>query len=387
LSVRIGCNGAEASGSVEGGRFELTLDVPGAEPWTPENPALYEVSVRLERDGDSLDEETHQTGFRRIEQRDGRVLLNGEQVRLRGICHVYDSPATGLTLTDAQVAEDIALLREAGANTVRCHWPMDARFYAACDRAGIMVWTEVPVYCVHVPSEERGSVFADPHALSLAMQMAEEMVAGARNHPSVVLYGAGNECTVDHLEAPAFFEQLCGHIRKLDATRLLSYAALYGNVGPLADWVDVLGINSYWGWYDKVFPLPNGQNCPGASEAPAPEPIDLSGMRNMLEGVLAGRSGLALLLTEFGADSVAGYRSRARDLWSEDYHAALYDAVFALAAEYPQIVGTFPFVLSDYRDPSKLPNAYWNELNLKGIVTYYRERKLAFDALRRAYTA
>jgi beta-glucuronidase len=82
---------------------------------------------------------------------------------------------------------------------------------------------------------------------------------------------------------------------------------------------------------------------------------------------------------------VPGFYSRSRDLWSEDYHADLLGEILALARNYPQIVGTFPFCFSDYRDPSKITNGYWNERNLKGLVDYGRKKKLAFEAVKRAY--
>mgnify|MGYP001366515469 FL=1 len=89
----------------------------------------------------------------------------------------------------------------------------------------------------------------------------------------------------------------------------------------------------------------------------------------------------------FRSDSVPGSRSASRDLWSEDYHADLLRGILALAKEYPQIVGTFPFCFTDYRDPSKVHNGYWDELNLKGLVDYRRNRKLAFAAVAAGYRA
>ena len=80
-----------------------------------------------------------------------------------------------------------------------------------------------------------------------------------------------------------------------------------------------------------------------------------------------------------------GNLSNSRNLWSENYHADLLTEVLLLAEEYPQIVGTFPFCFSDYRDPSKLVNGYWNEINLKGVVDYNRNKKLAFSAMKSAY--
>ncbi len=366
------------------------FDTPG---WTPENPHLVPVAVELlDAARTVLDRQEFVVGFRTLAVRDGQVQLNGRPYPLKGVCYVYDSSVTGLVMTPEQIGTDLRLMKEAGCNAVRCHYPMDALFYDACDRLGLLVWIEPPVYCYHPGDTETGTRFADPEWLALAQQMAREMIAVARNHPSVAIYSIGNECNTANPEAEPFFRQLVATIREADPTRLISYAALYGIVGPIADLVDVLGINSYWGWYDKIWggkgrEPEESDPCSANSDRSAvrKEPIDLAPMRKMIDGVLAKKSNLALLLTEFGADSVPGHYSASRDLWSENYHADLLREVLALATEYPQIVGTFPFCFSDYRDPSKVHNGYWNELNLKGLVDYGRNRKLAFAALQTQY--
>jgi beta-glucuronidase len=266
---------------------------------------------------------------------------------------------------------------------------MAETFYAACDRHGLLVWIEPPVYCYHPPSASCPSGFSLPRWRELALSTVREMIRSARAHPCVTIYGIGNECNTAHPEAESFFRGLAELVRREDPTRLVSYAALYGLVGPVAGLVDVLGVNSYWGWYDKVFGgkglAPDAAVSGGSVER---EPIDLGEMRKMIDAVIAAAPPrLALLLTEFGADSVPGARSASRDLWSEDYHAELLAEVFALAKEYPQIIGTFPFCFSDYRDPSKVQNGYWDELNLKGVVDYGRRKKLAFGAVKATYRA
>ena len=369
----------------------LTARVPflNVASWTPEAPCLVPITVELRDSARAvLDRREVQFGFRAVGMRDGQVQLNGRAYPLKGVCYVYDSPVTGLVMTPEQIETDLGLMKEAGCNAVRCHYPMDSAFYAACDRLGLLVWIEPPVYCYHPGDQETGTRFADSAWLALAQQMAREMIAVARNHPSVAIYSIGNECNTANPEAEAFFRQLAATIRQADPTRLISYAALYGIVGPIADIVDVLGINSYWGWYDKIWadlqPEP-GTHAGEYRPPPQREPIDLAPMRGMLDQVLARKQDLALLLTEFGADSVAGSYSANRDLWSENYHADLVAAILALAREYPRIVGTFPFCFSDYRDPSKVPNGYWNELNLKGLVDYRRHPKLAFSAVQTVY--
>ena len=92
------------------------------------------------------------------------------------------------------------------------------------------------------------------------------------------------------------------------------------------------------------------------------------------------------MLTEFGADSEPGNHSARHALWSEEYHADLLREILALAAEYPRIAGTFPFCFADYRDPSKVHNGHWNEFNLKGVVSYEREKKEPFRILQVIHT-
>ncbi len=352
--------------------------------WSPENPHLEPIAVELlDADRVVVDRLDYQFGFRTLVMHDGCVHLNGHPYPLKGVCYVYDSPVAGLVMTPEQIDTDLRLMKEVGCNAVRCHYPMDAAFYAACDRLGLLVWIEPPVYCYHPGDDDAGTRFADPDWLALAQGMAREMIAVARNHPSVAIYSIGNECNTANPEAEAFFRQLASTIRETDATRLLSYAALYGTVGSLADIVDILGINSYYGWYDQIWQ--DGSDARRDAESDGKRSIDLAPMRAMLDTVLAGKENLALLLTEFGADSAPGYFSASRELWSENYHADLLREIFTLVHDYPQIVGTFPFCFSDYRDPSKIVNAYWNEQNLKGLVDYRRRTKLAYRAVADAY--
>ncbi len=360
-------------------------DVPD---WSPENPHLESVRIEL-LDGNRqvIDSQEYKYGFREIAVQDRQVHLNGSPYTLKGICYVYDSPVHGLVMNPEQLERDLSLMKEAGCNAVRCHYPMDESFYQLCDQKGLLVWIEPPVYCYHPADDAKDTCFMDPKWIDLACQSAVEMIRVARNHACVAIYGIGNECNTKNPEAEGFFRKLADHTREHDPTRLISYAALYGNTGPLTDIVDVLGINSYYGWYDIIKGGEGTGVVQEKGQDPVPcEPIDLTPMRKMLDTVLAEKNDMVLLLTEFGADSTPGFHSRSRDLWSEEYHADLLSEIFCLARDYPMIAGTFPFVFSDYRDPSKQLNAHWNELNLKGMVSYGRRRKMAFDAIRETYT-
>ena len=374
-NLTVSCHGQTASGTV--------IDILDVKSWSPDSPQLYPVRITF-ADGNETE---ILYGFKTVEVRDGVPLLNDKPISLNGVCYVYDSPVNGLVMKREELEKDLHLIKEMGAVAVRCHYPMDKLFYEICDRIGLLVWIEPPVYCYHPGDTDTGTKFADKEWLALAENMIIEMIRSAKNHPCVAIYGIGNECNTKNAESELFFKTLAAAVRREDSARLVSYAALYGIVGPIADIVDVLGVNSYWGWYDKVFGGKGlSPEIAGQMKTVEREPIDLTPMRDMLDTIIReSRSNLALLLTEFGADSVPGFYATGRDLWSENYHAELLTEIFALGDEYPQIVGTFPFCFTDYRDPSKFLNGYWDERNLKGLVSYNRERKLAYEAVKKRY--
>lgn len=387
LKVRVRCFDAETTAELKGDSFDVRLPTRNTQPWSPQQPVLYPASVELLHGQKVLHECTRKIGFRSVKMSGGKILLNGEPIFLKGVCYVYDSPVYGLTMHPEQFLRDITLLKELGVNAIRSHFPFTREFYEACDREGILIWIEPPIYCLHPRTEATGTMFSDPAWNQLAQTMVEEMVLHARNHPSIILYSLGNECNVENPEAESFFRNLSQTIRGLDDSRLISYASLYCIVGPLAEMVDVLGINQYWGWYDKIWGgkgMSPEQEAKTERPAAALEPINLHLVDEKLNE-LKGLHNKPMFLTEFGADSIPGYLSDSRDLWSEEYHADLLKETFRILEKHPEICGAFPFCFTDYRDPSKHVTAGWNYMNYKGVVSYHRRPKKAFYALREIY--
>jgi beta-glucuronidase len=380
VEVRCAASAGRAEASA-GQRFSLSVEVPDARPWSPDHPALYPLRIALTQGERTCGIQDLEVGFRQIEADGARVLLNGDPVDLRGICYLYDSPAYGLVVRPEQYEADLALLRELNVNAIRSHFPFPHSLLSACDRAGLIVWVEIPVYCIDTRLESCRSAFTDPAWRQLALTMVEEMIRMSRLHPSVCIYGIGNECQLDAPGTEAFFRSLSDRARELDSTRLISYACLYGLAGNIAEAVDVVGFNEYWGWYDI---LPDTARPAGEGAECVARSVDLQKLVDLL-GRQAANYRKPVLLTEFGADSVPGYRSGSRELWSEDYHAQVLAETLALAGQYAFVCGTFPFGFSDYRDPSKEINAYWDEMNYKGVVDYWRRKKRPFVVLQDAY--
>ena len=366
------------------GEASALLEFCEVEPWSPESPALYDIEIG---DGRCVYEK-HKIGFRHLSFKNRKILLNEKPITLKGICYVYDSPRLGLVMERAQLLEDLTLMKEANANFVRTHYPMSDDFYELCDELGLSVWIEPNVYCSKPHDDATDTVFKRAEYVDAAVSMTEEMVGAAKRFASVIIYGIGNECNTDHPEAYSFFETLSSAVRKDDGTRLVGYASLYGKVGSIADLVDVMGINSYYGWYGVMsyFDIIDRLESDDSSvKARRVKNIDkLHALIEKTETLTSPDT--PILLTEFGADSIPGYNSCAHELWSEEYHAAVvYEYVMA-QKEHDSVAGGSVFAFSDYSDPSKPMNGRWNGYNLKGMVTYDRQLKAPYFALKKAYS-
>lgn len=357
-----------------GGVFTAELRYDNLTPWTPENPVLYSVSLTAQ---DAVYKSCN-IGFRHAEFRDNQFLLNGEPAIFNGACYVYDSPKYGLVMAKDQLTEDLRKMKEANVNAIRTHYPMSDAFYELCDEMGFMVWIEPNIYCSKPFAEDVNTVFKQEDFVSVAVSMTEEMIHGERQFASVVIYGIGNECNLEHPEALPFFETIAQTVRRTDPTRSVGYAALYDLVGNIAHLVDVMGINSYYAWYNINFmdESEDGTVC----EA------DVSQLHELLDNIRKKLpQGMPFLLTEFGADSQPKNISPTCALWSENYHAKVVSSYIEAAHARKDVVGTFVFCFTDYLDPSKPKNGRWNEHNLKGMLSYDRQYKLPYYALQEAY--
>ena len=373
-------------------RFEHEVALAGLQPWSPNHPALYTLRAELlAADGHTLDSAQTIFGVRQVRVEGARILLNGEPIWLKGICYLPDHPATGMSHDAAIAARDLDALQALGVNALRFHVPLHPEMLAECDRRGILVWSEAPIYCL-APTEETGSAFAQEAYRRLGKQMLREMVRAAYNHPSVIIWSLGNECSVGHPEALGFFAALAETVRGLDSSRLVAYASLYGEMGQVGDLLDVIGVNEYWGWYDRIGNTPD-------KDRPLLQAIEEQGDGARLVRVAAlGMARLEreledkarryhkpLLLTEFGADALPGYRAEDLHLWSEEYQAHCLERTIQALRGSPNVCGAFPFLYQDYPDPSKYVNTYWDGMNYKGIVSYDRQPKVAVETLRCLY--
>jgi beta-glucuronidase len=355
VNVAIGSLATVRAVTDANGRAVFELAAPkGLERWSPDKPTLYDV--RFSVAGDVVRD---RVGFRTIAVKGNQILLNGKPLWLRGISlHEEEfgpNPARNMTEHSSR-----ALLHEIkhglGGNYVRLsHYPHSETTVRLADEMGLLVWSEIPVYWT--------VDWDNPAVLRKALAMQAETIYRDRNRASVILWSVGNETPVSPSRT-RFHAAMADNVRQLDPSRLVSAALLVERKGevlhiqdPLVDKLDVLAVNTYAGWYggdtlDAVAKL--------TWEVPADRP---------------------LILSEFGADALAGYRNDGMKKFTEEYQAEYYRKTLAMAERIPTLRGMSPWILKDFRSPRREHPVFQNGWNRKGILSETGVRKQAFGVL------
>lgn len=188
------------------------IPVANAQYWSAENPYLYDLTMTLLVDGEPSHVVSQKVGLREVTIEDSVLKINGQPVKLRGVCRHEIQPEVGRALREQHWLQDIRLIKAANINAVRCsHYPPHPRFLELCDQYGLYVLDEVPIGFGE-------SVQNDPVMLGAMLSRAERTVARDRNHPSVIIWDIGNENPLYGLQ-----ETAARHVKLLDPTRPLLY--------------------------------------------------------------------------------------------------------------------------------------------------------------------
>jgi len=341
--------------SVQKGRGEVKIDA-NPELWNPENPKLYDVTLTF-NSANGVDCVMDRIGFRTIAAEGHDILLNGKKIFLRGASVHEDHFLLGKTTNEEIIRGTIRDLKEMNGNYLRlAHYPHDARFARIADEEGILLWEEIPVYWA--------IAFDNPNTFADAENQLTELILRDRNRASVIVWSVGNE-NPDTDSRLAFMSRLARKTKELDGSRLVSAACLIKHEkllieDRLAAFLDVIGINEYYGWYDPDF--------------------------EKLPKILSNSNpGKPVLICEFGADARLGQRGTVDELWTEDKQKYIYEKQVETFKKCPYIAGTTPWILYDFRCPRRL-NRYQEGFNRKGLIDAERkERKPAFYVMRQFY--
>ena len=231
---------------------DITLTIFNAHLWNGvKDPYLYSCKARLVVNGTVEDETTTRFGVRsfKVDPKKG-FFLNGKSYPLHGVSRHQDRKGLGNAITREMHDEDMALIKEIGANTIRlAHYQHDQYFYDLCDEVGMVVWAEIPYISEHMPNGRENTI-----------SQMKELIIQNYNHPCIVCWGVSNEITIstkdkkDMLDKHRQLNDLC---HEMDKTRLTTLAC-YAMCGPFnrsAHITDMVSWNLYLGWYVPGFIL------------------------------------------------------------------------------------------------------------------------------------
>lgn len=239
------------------------------------------------------------------------------------------------------------------------------------DKIGLMVWEEIPVYW--------GNAWENPATLENAEAQMREVIARDRNRAAVILWSLSNETSVSPTRVN-FLTQLASFTRAEDDTRLVTSAMLSrpqfvantANTGergsvesivfddPLGEVLDVLGINEYVGWY-------------------VGKPEDADGLQWKIKGPKP------VIISEFGAEALAGFHADAETRFSEEYQSRVYQHQLAMMRRVPGLAGMTPWLLMDFRPPRRALPGIQDYHNRKGLLSDRGEKKQTFHILQKFY--
>ncbi len=322
------------------------------ELWSPEQPRRYQVVISYGADRVEL-----LVGFRQIEVAGQTIRLNGKSLFLRGICVHEDDEQLGKVTNEADLRRRFADAKDLGCNFMRlAHYPHTELAALIADEVGMLLWEEIPVYWA--------IAFDNPATYADAENQLLELILRDQNRASVIIWSVGNE-NADTEARLSFMSRLARTAKAADPTRLVSAACLVNEAklkieDRLADSLDVIGLNEYYGWY-----RPNIEDLIALGKNSNPQK--------------------PVVITETGADGLAGQRGTKNDLFTEDHMAEVYRRQVEIVRQLDYIKGISPWILYDFRTPRRI-NRFQRGFNRKGLIAADKQtRKLAFYILQAFY--
>lgn len=339
----------ETAGTAEGA--EAVIKVPNAHLWNGvKDPYLYRLTAQIRQGETVIDEIGLACGIRTFSfDPDRGFFLNGESYPLRGVSRHQDWKGLGNAISYRHMEQDMELIREVGANTIRlAHYQHHQHFYDLCDQYGMVVWAEIPYISAHMPKGRKNTFF-----------QIRELIVQNYNHPCIVTWGISNEITISGKYRADMLDNhhaLQKFVKELDPGRPTTLAcyAMCHPFHPVSKITDLVAWNLYLGWYVpglflndlflKFYHWKYPRRCLGYSE--------------------------------YGAEGMPNLHSAKprRGDHSEEYQAKYHEYMLECFARHPFLWSTYVWNMFDFaadaRDQGGEPG-----MNHKGLVTFDRKIK------------
>lgn len=324
--------------------------------WSPENPKLYDV--RIACDGEVI---TDQIGFRCISTEGKKILLNGQQIFLKGVSIHEEAPYTqGRAHTAEQAHTLLSWAKEMGCNYVRlAHYPHNELAVREAEKMGIMVWSEIPVYWTIDWTNE--------DTYNNAQRQLHDMICRDKNRAAIIIWSIANE-TPHSNERDAFLGSLATYARSQDNSRLISMAmevtsaSNYHNIlrDNMNKYVDVVSFNQYVGWYRDT---KDAEKM--TWEVPYNKPV---------------------IISEFGGGALAGWHADKWTRFSEEFQENLYIENLKMLDKIEGLSGLSPWILVDFHSPARYLPDVQDFYNRKGLISSSGIKKKAFFIMKNYYS-
>jgi len=355
-------------------RARFAVAVKGdARTWSPEDPALYSATVTTRAGTAVAQVDRERIGLRTVTVRDGILRLNGRALDLRGASVQEDVPGRGPALTDADINNTVAELKALGANVTRAHYLLDERLLDRFDQEGILVWNQAPVY-------HRDRQLKRAEQRSHELGVLRDTILAARNHPSVITHSTANELTPvpDERRTTRLWMLNAAQLaRDLDPTLPVSIDVLsYPRIDKQRtyDAYDMIGINSYYGWY-------RGKRARSTA--------DINDLAPYLRAMNAKYPRHALVITEFGAEATEQGPADVKQTYAfqTQYIKRYLNIVDRLGFMNGAIYWTArEFAVKPNWDGGAHPDVR-DAIHNKGLISYDGKIKPGFSAAQEAFKA
>ncbi len=353
----------DASGVLSGeGRVE------NVQLWDCKHPWLYQMEAVFAGEDKNPDVCQESFGFREVHIRSCRLYLNGEPVYLKGFGKHEDSPVRGRGFDLVYAVKDIALLKWTGANSFRTsHYPYAEEMYDLCDQEGIVIIDETPA--VGIASAEGKDPYQTFSIREHHEQVLRDLIARDKNHPCVVMWSMGNEPDTEHFPESAYeyWHSLYELTHQLDpADRPVTFVCCQNNYEQdlVTRTMDVICVNRYYGWY----------NLSGDLDAAC------YGLNQELDFWEKQRK--PVMITEYGADAIAGIHECVAEMFSEEYQVEFYARQNAEFDKRQFFIGEHVWNFADF---ATIQGCMRADGNKKGLLTRDRRPKMAAHYFRKRW--
>ncbi|WP_153844788.1 glycoside hydrolase family 2 protein [Sphingobacterium paramultivorum] len=325
-----------------------------------DDPYLYKVVTQIKKNNQVIDEVTAPLGLRKFELRTGEgFFLNDIKYPLYGVCRHQDRLGKGSALSNADHDEDLAIIKEMGATSIRlAHYQQSEYFYSKCDSMGLVIWAEIPFV-------NRVTTLEDNNA----QQQLKELIRQNFNHPSIYIWGMHNEVYSPSAYTVELTTKLNDLAKSEDPDRYTVSVSGYNVIDhPVNNNADVQGINHYFGWYN------------GELENKSDKEDDVASWAKRISEKFKD---YRIIFSEYGAEAIP--EDQAEEVgnfgnqWSnpsffpEEYATKFHEVHWGVISKSPIFLGSYVWNTFDFATPITALNV--NPRNYKGLVSFDRKLK------------